>query len=171
MVIEHGVIKQIAYVVDDLDAAIARWVEVLHVGPFFRLDGARIADVRYRGQSVGAELSLAIGNSGGVQIELIAPRGDAPSVYRELRCGVHHLAILARDFEGESRRLEQLGHPVAWALDIPRLCRVHYHDTLAAFGHFVELWESTEAMRGLLGLTEQSARGWDGRDPVRRIPL
>ncbi len=169
MSVEHSVIKQIAYVVDDLDAAIARWVEVVRAGPFFRIDGASIADVRYRGQSVQADLSLAIGNSGGVQIELIAPHGEAPSIYRERGPGVHHLAYLARDFEGESQRLAALGHPVAWALTLPGLCRVNYHDTLATFGHFIEVWESTEAMRGLIEMVEAAACDWDGRDPVRRL--
>jgi methylmalonyl-CoA/ethylmalonyl-CoA epimerase len=169
MPIEHGVLKQIPYVVDDLDASIARWVEVVRAGPFFRIDGARVADVRYRGQPVQAKLSLAIGHSGGVQIELIAPHGEAPSIYRERTHGVHHLAYLARDFEGESQRLAALGHPVAWALTLPGICRVNYHDTLATFGHFLEVWESTEAMRGLLEMVESAAQGWDGSDPVRRI--
>jgi methylmalonyl-CoA/ethylmalonyl-CoA epimerase len=171
MSIEHGVIKQIAYVVDDLDAAIQRWVEVVRAGPFFRIDGVNVADVRYRGQPVEMQGSLAVGNSGGVQIELIAVQGGAPSIYRERLGGVHHLAYLARDFEGESRRLEALGHPVAWALTLPGICRVNYHDTLAAFGHFLEIWESTEAMRGLLEMVETAARGWDGREPIRRLGL
>ena len=171
MSIEHGVIKQIAYVVADLDAAIAQWVAVVGAGPFFRIDGARVEDVRYRGAPAGADLSLALGNSGGVQIELIMPRDGAPSIYRELTHGVHHLAVLARDFEGESRRLETLGHPLAWALTLPGVCRVHYHDTLASFGHFIELWESTEAMRGVLEMVEAAARDWDGRDPVRVIAV
>ena len=87
MAIAHGVIKQAAYVVDDLDAAIMRWVEVVGAGPFFRIDGARVEDVRYRGRPIDVEVSLALGNSGGLQIELIAPRGEAPSIYRELRRG------------------------------------------------------------------------------------
>jgi len=171
MTIEHGVIKQVAYVVDDLDAAIGHWVDVMRAGPFFRIDGARVEDVRYRGGPATAELSLAVGNSGGVQIELIAQHGEGPSVYRELGRGVHHLALLARDFEGESQRLTALGHPVAWALTLPGICRVHYHDTVSTFGHFVELWESTEAMRGLLEMVEAAAQGWDGRDPIRRFSL
>ena len=171
MAVEHGVIKQIAYVVDDLDVAIARWVEIVHAGPFFRIDNARIEDVRYRGASTGAALSLAVGNSGGIQIELIQLLDGAPSVYRELPRGVHHLALLARDFEAESARLERLGHPLAWALTLPGICRVHYHDTLASFGHFLELWESTESMRGFLEMVEAAAHDWDGRDPVRRIAV
>jgi hypothetical protein len=167
--VEHGVIKQIAYVVPDLDAAIARWVEVMRAGPFFRIEGVQIRDLRYRGRPAAAEMSLAVGNSGGVQIELIALGDGAPSIYRELPRGVHHLALLAAEFDAESRRLDALGHPVAWELTLPGICRVRYHDTLAVFGHFVELWESTEAMRGFLELVEAASRGWDGTDPVRRL--
>lgn len=169
MPVEHGVIKQIAYVVDDLDAAIAHWIELVRAGPFFRIDGVRVEDMVYRGAPAAAELSIAVGNSGGVQIELIQQRDGGPSVYRELPRGVHHLALLADDFETESQRLVRLGAPLAFALTLPGICRVHYHDSVRRFGHFLELWESTEAMRGLLEMVESAARGWDGRDPVRRI--
>src|SRR5215813_5356792 len=169
MSIAHGVIKQAAYIVDDLDAAIMRWVELVGAGPFFRIERAQVEDVRYRGIPINFEASLALGNSGGLQIELIAPHGEAPSIYRDLPRGVHHLAVLARDFERDSARLEGLGHPVAFALTIPGVCRVRYHDTLAAFGHFLELWESTDTMRGLLEMIENAARDWDGRDPIRPL--
>jgi methylmalonyl-CoA/ethylmalonyl-CoA epimerase len=165
----HGVIKQIAYIVEDLDHAIMRWVELVGAGPFFRIDAAKVEDVRYRGQPTNLDVSLALGNSGDVQVELIAPHGTGPSIYRELPRGVHHLALLARDFEADSARLDRLGHPVAFALTLPGVCRVHYHDTLAVFGHFLELWESTERMRGLLEMVESAARDWDGRDPIRRL--
>ena len=169
MALQHGVIKQIAYVVSDLDAAIDHWVRIMRAGPFFRLDGVLAEDVQYRGASMPAQLSLALGNSGGVQIELIALGDAAPSIYRERLHGVHHLAVLAADFEGESARLGAMGHPVGMALTLPGVCRVRYHDTLAAFGHFIELWESTDAMRGLLEMVESAASGWDGSDPVRRL--
>jgi Glyoxalase/Bleomycin resistance protein/Dioxygenase superfamily len=169
MPIAHGVIKQLAYVVEDLDVAIARWVEVLHAGPFFRLDHVAVDESSYRGVPIVADLSLALGNSGGVQIELIALGSGVPSIYRERPHGVHHVAVLAQDFDAESRRLTSLGHPAALALSLPGVCRVRYHDTLSVFGHFVELWESTDAMRGLLEMVEAAAQDWDGRDPVRRL--
>ncbi len=171
MAVEHGVLKQIAYVVDDLDVAIAHWVEIARVGPFFRIDDVAIEDLRYRGAPAQAGLSIAVGNSGGIQIELIQLRDGAPSVYRELPQGVHHLALLARDFETDSDRLERLGHPLAWSLAIPGICRVRYHDTVRTFGHFLELWESTESMRGFLEIVETAARDWDGRDPIRRLAV
>src|SRR5215831_1703046 len=99
MPVPPRIIKQVAYVVDDLDAAIAHWVKVVGAGPFFRLDHARAADVRYRGVPIEGDVSLALGNSGDVQIELIAPHGDGPTIYRELPRGVHHLAMFADDFD------------------------------------------------------------------------
>jgi hypothetical protein len=62
----------------------------------------------------------------------------------------------------------RLGAPLACALTPPGICRVHYHDTVRRLGHFLELWESTEAMRGL-EMVESAAREWGGREPVRRI--
>jgi hypothetical protein len=47
--------------------------------------------------------------------------------------------------------------------------RVRYHD-ISRFD-FVELWESTEAMRGFLETIEAAAHDWDGREPVRRLAL
>jgi glyoxalase/bleomycin resistance protein/dioxygenase superfamily protein len=125
--------------------------------------------VRYRGVPIEGEVSLALGNSGGVQIELIAPHGDGPTVYRELPHGVHHLAMFAKDFDADSARLSGLGYRVALELTLPGVCRVRYHDTLAVFGHFLELWESTDTMQALVTMIEESARDWDGRDPIRRL--
>jgi glyoxalase/bleomycin resistance protein/dioxygenase superfamily protein len=169
MAIAPRVIRQIAYVVDDLDEAIGRWVTLVGAGPFFRIDGARAADVRYRGAPIELDVSLALGNSGGIQIELIAPSGEGPSIYRELPRGVHHLAVFATDFDADSARLAGLGHRVALELTLPGVCRVRYHDTLAAFGHFVELWERTDTMQALVTMIEEAARDWDGRDPIRRL--
>jgi hypothetical protein len=169
MAVPPRVIKQIAYIVADLDAAIGYWVEVVGAGPFFRIDGARTADARYRGAPIEGEVSLALGNWGGVQIELIAPHGDGPTVFRELPHGVHHLAMFAQDFDADSARLSDLGHRVAFELTLPGVCRVRYHDTLAVFGHFLELWESTDTMQALVTMIDESARDWDGRDPIRRL--
>jgi hypothetical protein len=75
-----------------LDAAIKRWVEVLHVGPFFRLDGVR-SRIWSIARPAEAEPSLAL-NSGGVQIELIAQ----PAPPLDLSEREHaYLAVLARD--------------------------------------------------------------------------
>ena len=61
------------------------------------LDRVPIEDFRYRGEPSPLEVSIALANSGALQIELIQQRNDAPSMYRdflsrESRGGLHHVA-------------------------------------------------------------------------------
>ena len=67
-----GAIRQIAFIVHDLDAALRYWTETLGVGPFFVLRRSTPGDYRYRGKPSPAPcLSVALGNSGDVQVEII----------------------------------------------------------------------------------------------------
>ena len=88
-------VRQIAYVVEDMEKALKYWTEYLKAGPFFTLEHAPMENQKYRGGPSNADVSIALGNSGDVQIELIHCENDAPSVYKEFfdagRTGVHHL--------------------------------------------------------------------------------
>ena len=78
-----GEIRQNGYVVRDLEAAIAQWLEVPRVGPFFVLEHVKAEGFEYRGEPSPLEVSFAFANSGPLQIELIQQHGDAPSMYRD----------------------------------------------------------------------------------------
>ena len=72
-----GQIAQIGYVVRDIDAAMDKWVK--HgVGPWFYVDRVQTDYFRYRGVDSDMQMSVALANSGDVQLELIQPRNDAP---------------------------------------------------------------------------------------------
>src|SRR5262245_55969464 len=75
-----GSIRQNGYVVRDIEAALKHWTTVLGVGPFFYFERVQIDDFRYRGQPSNAEFSIALANSGALQIELIQQRNNAPSM-------------------------------------------------------------------------------------------
>ena len=79
---DDGVI-QMAYVVADIRASINHWVTQLNVGPWFLLDHFTGTDPKYRGRDSTADVSLAMSFAGHMNIELIQPNNDAPSVYRE----------------------------------------------------------------------------------------
>lgn len=72
------------------------WTERLGVGPFFHVERAPIEDFRYMGEPSDLEASIALANSGGLQIELIEQRNDAPSMYRDFLAagneGLQHVA-------------------------------------------------------------------------------
>ncbi len=117
MTVLPGPIRQIGYVVTDLDRAIARWLE-LGVGPWFVLRGLPM-HANYRGEPCETTLSIAWSNSGELQIELIQQQDDTPSIFTEFLTahgpGFHQLAYWTTDFEDTMREVEKAGWPVVWS--------------------------------------------------------
>jgi hypothetical protein len=100
---DDGVI-QMCYLVPDIQAAMQTWVQKLRVGPWFLLDHFTGTDPQYRGQDSKADVSLAMSFAGHMNIELIQPNDEHPSVYREWidrkGYGFHHWGRTTRDFTG-----------------------------------------------------------------------
>ena len=84
-----GPIRQNGYVVRDIEAALKHGTTVLGVGPFFSVERARIADLQYKGQPSAAAVSVALANSGALQIELSQPCNDALSLWRDFLATGH----------------------------------------------------------------------------------
>ena len=102
MSIRFGKIAQIGYVVRDIDASMDNWVR--HgVGPWFYVDRVQTDFFRYRGVDSDMQMSVALANSGDVQLELIQPRNDAPSMYKDFldagREGMQHIAYWSDDYQ------------------------------------------------------------------------
>ena len=112
-----GAIRQIGYVVTDLDQAMQGWLD-LGVGPWFVIRGLQMRAL-YRGEPCETTISMALSNSGEMQIELIAQQDDTASIYTEfLRAegpGYHQLAYWTEDFEATMTAVEQAGWPVVWS--------------------------------------------------------
>jgi hypothetical protein len=70
-----GSVRQLGFVVHDLDLALEYWTKTLGVGPFFTIRKITPEPWRYRGEPSSAPcVSLALANSGKVQIEIIQQR-------------------------------------------------------------------------------------------------
>jgi Glyoxalase/Bleomycin resistance protein/Dioxygenase superfamily len=78
-----GEIRQVAYLVPDIEAAMGYWADVLGVGPWFYNPKVPIENYIYRGQRYEPHNSVALANSGDLQIELLQTRNDVPSMYRD----------------------------------------------------------------------------------------
>lgn len=168
-----GSIRQIGYIVKDLDVALASWVQ-LGVGPWYVLRGiAQRAD--YRGQPCEVNISIALANSGELQLELIQQHGDTPSIYTEFLAahgeGFHQLAYWPTDFDGAVANAQQAGWPVVWSsADADQGgVRYAYLAPPAGTATIVELMELNEVSEGLGNFIRDAADGWDGSDPVRPL--
>jgi hypothetical protein len=167
-------VRQLAYVVRDLESALKYWTEVLKVGPFFKFEHCPLSNQRYRGSPADVDVTLALGNSGALQIELIYQHNDAPSVYKEFldagREGVHHFGMMPVDYASACAQYKALGHEAAFVCDIGG-AELTYFDTVDTVGHFIELWEHNVIFTDLFDMVENAAKDWDGKDPIRPGPL
>jgi hypothetical protein len=167
----RGGVVQMAYVVPDVRAAIAGWVADLGVGPWFLLDSFTGVDAVYRGQPSQADVAIAMAFAGHMQIELIQPLDDHPSVYRETvqqrGWGFHHVGLATDDLAASVAEREAAGATVAFRAGVPTGGTVVYLDGCPGLPGFVELIEGTPGMDEVFTRYWQASVDWDGSDPVR----
>jgi hypothetical protein len=164
-------IFQMAYVVEDMDEAIATWVGELKVGPWFLLPEFTGVDPTYRGAPAESTVALAMGFAGHMCIELIQPKDDKPSVYKEWidahGYGFHHFGVGSLDYDADlARHLEQ-GHALVFEAKVPTGGRVAYVDTTAELPGYVEIIEMDAATDDTFTGFYAQSLAWDGSRPVR----
>jgi 4-hydroxyphenylpyruvate dioxygenase-like putative hemolysin len=168
-----GSINQLGYIVRDIEASMQQWVR--HgVGPWFYTENITCDYFRYRGEESDVKMSVALANSGDLQIELIQQRNDAPSGYQDFlnsgREGAQHLAYWTTDFQGLYDRALDAGYTVLHEGSIggPQ-GRFTYFDTQFDQGTVLEISDISGHKGKLFGHIRDVAAGWDGTDPIRVI--
>ncbi len=173
-----GEIRQVAYLVPDIEAAMAYWAETLGVGPWFYNPRVPIRNYTFRGQSYEPHNSVALANAGGLQIELLQTRNDVPSMYRDFLTagftGVQHVAFWTETFDADLARAEAEGFRVCMGGEVGENGRFVYFEKASPHGSFpgtvIELSEVAGPKGKLFRLIREAAQGWDGSDPVRPFP-
>jgi hypothetical protein len=168
-----GEIRQNGYVVRDIEAAMRHWTDVLGVGPFFLIERPPIEDFRYRGEVSPLEVSIALANSGALQIELIQQHNDAPSMYRDFLAagheGLQHVAYWTDAMDDGLARAAAAGLAIGQSGRIGARGRFVYFDTGTFPGSVVELSEVHGGKGRFFEEVRRAASGWDGSDPIRRL--
>jgi len=168
-----GPIVQNAFVVRDIEAAVAHWSGKIGVGPFYLLEHIAFGAAYFRGAPLTLDMSVAIAQWGPVQIELIAQHDDAPSIYSEFAArhgeGLQHVGVLCDSVDAELERHRAAGvHPVQWGATAAGM-RFAYLDTDAHPGAMIELIENGPAVEAFFAMIKKGAANWDGSRPLRRL--
>lgn len=124
-------VRQVAYIVPDIDKAIAHW-KSLGVPVFLvTRDANPLQNAFYRGKKSGkTPVNIAFGYLGDMQIELIEALHETPSIYTEALkrqiAGVHHYAICVEDFAKEYNHALNNGYEAVVDSGVDGLARMSY---------------------------------------------
>lgn len=166
-----GEVMQLAFVPDDFDAAISYWTETMGVGPFFVIENIHLDGMKYKGEPTEATFTLALAYWGDIQIELIRPENDAPSIYSgeyAATNGVHHVCILTDDIADARKTCEAQGAEVVIEGKFGA-SEVIYVDPGRGTGHLVEILQQDKDGPDLFAMIKQAGENWDGSEPVRTL--
>jgi Glyoxalase/Bleomycin resistance protein/Dioxygenase superfamily len=168
-----GPIRQMAFVVADIEAAMFHWTSIMGIGPFFYIRKVPTESFRFRNASSPIELSIALSQSGPMQIELIQQRNAAPSLFGEFRQlgleGLHHVAFWTSNFDEELKRFVARGFRVVQTAQSGPDGRNAFFDKEHHPGTVIELSETSGAKGRFFQYIASCAADWDGTDPIRSV--
>ena len=169
-----GPIVQLGYLVPDIERAARHWTERLGVGPFFWIEHTPFTELWYRGQAIKADQSAALAQWGDMQIELVQQHDERPCLNNEFsglaRGGLQHLGVMTRSVADDMSTLAAQGiETLQWGA-VGEI-RFAFLDTGQHDGLLVELIEDVAPIREFFGMVRDAAFGWDGKHPLRRVPL
>jgi len=169
-----GEIRQLGYVVPDIEAAMRYWAGVMGVGPWYYNPRVPIEEYTYMGRRYEPHNSVALANSGAVQVELIQVRNAVPSMYRDFlsagHSGLQHVAYWTERFDEDLAAMEARGFSVKMGGTVGERGRFVYFDREMHPGTVIELSEVLGPKGRLFRLIRESAQGWDGSEPIRPFP-
>ena len=165
-----GAIFQIAYVVQDIRAAIHEHAGRLRIGPWLLLEHFVPTWQKYRGRPTRLDASIAISFSGSMMFELIQQHNDVPSVFQDVvnrrGYGLHHLAVSTRDFEGECAKYRASGFEPVFEAAAEGGLRVAYFDTLATLPGMLEVMDMPASIEARWAALQASCANWNGREAI-----
>jgi hypothetical protein len=169
-----GAIRQNGYVVRDIRAAMDHWVNLMGVGPWFYFERVKVDYFRHRGKPSNVEMSIALANSGDLQIELIQQRNDALSMYKEFldagHEGLQHVAYWTKEYQALYDRALSLGYKVGHEGQIGgEQGRFAYFDTQSHPGTVIELSDISGPKGFFFDNVRQASIEWDGSAPIREL--
>lgn len=174
MSMKLGPIRQNGYVVRDVEAAMDHWMRWHGVGPWFLIERVELDWFRHRTLDSAPDLSIALANSGDLQIELIQQRNDAPSLYREFldagHEGLQHVAYWTTGYQTLYDELCASGYRLGHEGQIGGPDgRFAYFDSDAHPGTVVEISDISGSKGRFFERVRGAAAEWSGEPTIHRL--
>jgi len=170
-----GAARQNGMIVADLDRAIDHFVETLGAGPFFVIRHVPLEYFTYHGRPSEPDISIALGNMGELQLELIEQHNEAPSPYRHFaeikKAGLHHISAWTDRFDGVMGELRERERMPDCEGAILGGARFAYFGCDAVDGSAFEISDlgAQNEFGAIHDLVREAALNWDGAEPLRQL--
>jgi len=162
-------VHHVAYLVDDLEAAIRNAVDTFGAGPFFVLRDVPL-DATADSEPVEFKHSAAFGQWGSLAMEFmqVDSYGSArlASAMGDPGPRVGHMAWVVPSLNDTIATLDRA--------DLPMLMRARagdiefaMYDGRRQYGHHLEIHADSDGFRGFFQLVRDASVDWDGEDPIR----
>ena len=164
-------IVQVAYHVPDIEAAALRMVETFGAGPFFVVRDIQLQHAVHRNQPCTFVHSSAYGQWGNVMLELVQQEGEGPSPFRDMynasESGIHHVATIVDN--QQAAYAHYAAQDIHLATEAVTLTGTTFAflDAIASMGHFIEVYEKSDALLGFYQMVNEAAADWRGDQPLR----
>lgn len=172
-----GAIRQTAYIVADIEAAIEAWGRQMNVGPFALCrEIAPLAGASYRGVPTGdVVMNVAFAYVDDLQLELIEQVNDTPSMYLEAiearGYGHHHYGFCVPDFDAAYQQAVPDDFEAIVEAGVPGYARMSYIQSRTIPGLVCEVIEWNALTRPYFdGMQEFLSRVDDARS-IHEIDL
>jgi hypothetical protein len=166
-----GPIRQVAYLVDDIDASVGRWSRFAGVGPWTIYRGVAMVG-RYRDEPTDIVIDVALSYQDELQLELIRPRSRTVSPYQDSAgrtlIGMHHIAWMTDDLERDKNRGRERGMAVVFEASNPA-SKVAYLASPEEPGLLFELMQASPMLEEGFAAGVAASQAWDGREPVLQV--
>jgi hypothetical protein len=170
-----GDMRQIGFVVTDLQKSMRHWADICSVGPWFWFEKSSYIVYKHRGIVYDTlDLTVGFANSGEIQLELIQQRCKTPSMYREFLAkhpegGMQHWSSWPVDYKERYEAALKAGYTIAMEGDHVRGAFVYFEKADGDPGSVIEMAELTPGRKTFFDMVRDAAAGWDGRDPIRKM--
>ncbi len=175
MVPRHHPVRQIAYFVDDAAGSAQDHHLLFGSGPYFVVENIELAVCLHRGQPSTLDHTSAYGQWGGVMVEFCQQNNPGPSVFHDHRSSgkgdIHHVAIMVENLRTAISEYEAAGYETALYAELVSGQAYAMIDCTQALGHFIEIYEPSEALVGFYSLVRSASEGWDGNAVIRSLSM
>lgn len=166
-----GPIKQLAYVVEDLDASIQHWVQFVGVGPWTVYRNT-VMQGQYRGIATTINMHVGLSYQDGLQIELIQVNSRTHSPYQGASghplIGMHHIARHSTNLDADVASAQARGLCTAFTAS-NGVVRVAYMESAREPGLLLEFIEASAIVLEGFAAGVEASRKWDGQTPILQI--